>query len=163
MVEEPLKQGFLKRLLGWGKPSAQSVKPEAPIETPAVEPSPPITPVKAPKPRTEAYLNRKKGRRTREEAVEYWKKIVDCLERGGEVSPGDMARELGLPKSTLIYNLNRLLDLCQGNTRKGDNYFSLGHYYRILHEKRLERVGGGKYVRYRLTKDPPQERQGAGN
>ncbi len=75
----------------------------------------------------------------------------------GEVTPGQMAQDLGLPKSTLVYNLNRLLRICQGE--KKFRYRDVPADFvvdKLLGGKRLERVGAGKYTRYRLVDGPSQ-------
>src|SRR5208283_3912445 len=105
-----------KSILGLNKAQAEPPKTNPLVESPPLAPAQPATTPKAPKPKTEAYLNRKKGRRSHQDAVEYWDKIAAYIEQKGEVAPGEIARELGISKSTLIYNLNRLLGLCQGVT-----------------------------------------------
>jgi|GEM_PF-1903299 len=164
MEEKSSLKGFLKNILGLDKVQAQPMEGKPPsrpltLETPQSQANP--VP-QAAKPKSEAYLNRKKGRHNQEKSLEHWKRVVACIERRGEVSPGDLARELGIPKSTLIYSLNRLLELCQGYQRKGDNHFFLGHLFgQVLGGKRLVRVGGGKYVRYRMAEWPTKEQGNA--
>ena len=160
MADKTSIKGFLKGILGLGEARAKPIKTTPPVELTSLEAAQPMTAPTPPKPKTEAYLNRKKGRRPRGDTMEYWKNIIACIERKGEVAPGEIARELGIPKSTLIYNLNRLLDLCQGVTRQGDHHIFLNHVFsKILGGKRLVRIGAGKYVRYKLEA-PPTQREG---
>ena len=101
MADEPSIKSLIKGLFGLNTTQAAHPKPNPPVESPPLaQPIQSITKDKAPKPKTEAYLNRKKGRRPHEDAMEYWKKIIDCIEREGEIAPGDLARELGVPKNT---------------------------------------------------------------
>ncbi len=107
---------------------------------------------RSPQPRSEAYLNRRKGRKVHDSAWGYLKVICPYLLSKGEVSPGEIARDLGLPKSTLKYNLNNLLDYCQKpQTDRSAEYV----VKELLKGHRVVRVGAGKYVRYKLIPVPP--------
>lgn len=164
MEEKSSFKGLLRNFLGLDKAPAQTAEekppsPPLPLESPQPQDNP--TP-QVSKPKSEAYLNRKKGRHNQEKSLEHWKKVVECIQRRGEVSPGDLAKELGIPKSTLIYSLNRLLELCQGYQRKGDHRFFLSHLFgHVLGGKRLVRVGGGKYIRYRMVEWSSNEKEKA--
>jgi DNA-binding MarR family transcriptional regulator len=58
------------------------------------------------------------------------KLLQDCIKRRGEAVPGEMALELGWARSSLAYNLNRLL-------KRGW----------------IVRLGGGRSIRYRMATD----------
>ena len=158
MEDKPSINGFLKGFLGWGKPKTTPPEPispqvsdptPAPLNTPAPEP---------PQPRSEAYLNRRKGRKVHDSALGYLKIICPYLVSKGEVSPGEIAKDLGLPKSTLKYNLNTLLDYChKPETRSWSKHRSDYVVKELLKGHRVVRVGAGKYVRYKLIPVPPEE------
>jgi hypothetical protein len=152
MDEKPTLKGFLKGFLGLAGSQSKTAEP-IPPQAPAVNPAPPPpTPPKPPKPRSEAYLNRRKGRKEHKSTLGYLEVICPYLVSKGEVSPGQMARDLGLPKSTLIYNLNNLLNYCQ-NPNLGYWANRLAEYVliKLLKGHRVVRVGAGKYVRYKLV------------
>ena len=120
--------GFLRGLFGRQTPNPA---PQAP------EPAPegianPVSPVrKAPRsiPQTEAYLNRKKGRKGGyNQNHGDLEKLLAAIQSRGEAIPGDLAGELGVARSTLAYSLNTLI-------RRGC----------------IERLGGGRSIRYRAT------------
>ncbi len=124
-------KGFLRNIFGLEKnesPRAQSA------------PSPPI-------PLTEAYKNRKKGRKEHHDSLGDLERIIACIEKRGEVTPGELAQELGMARSSLTYNLNRLT-----TKPKFFNPYLLPH---LLGQRRIERLGAGKTVRYRLVDIPP--------
>jgi DNA-binding MarR family transcriptional regulator len=58
------------------------------------------------------------------------KLLRECIQRRGKAVPGEMAQELGWARSSLAYNLNRLL-------KNGW----------------IVRLGGGRSIRYRVTTD----------
>ncbi len=149
MTEKPFIQGLLKGLLNLGKAKAEPVKVGTPIGVPSTQT---MVASKEPKPKSEAYLNRKKGRPSG--GAWHIPKVIEYLADKGEVTPGDMARDLGLPKSTLIYNLNRIMEFKE-SMANDYHYYHLGKH---LAGRGLERVGGGKYVRYRLVENPPSNR-----
>lgn len=115
--------GFLKGLFG-----RQISSP------PAQATSPPIQETKAPArpahaiPATEAYLNRKKGRKPLSEGWPILKALLETIQNTGEAVPGDLAKAFSMPRSTLAYNLKFLVS-------KGC----------------VERLGGGRSIRYRAT------------
>ena len=77
--------------------------------------------------------------------------------RGFGWRPGDLARELGIPRSTLTYHLEKFV------RNAGKPCHALGYntnsnmMQRRLAGKRLERVGGGQNVRYRIVPETPPE------
>ncbi len=150
MEAKPTIKGFLKGFLGLNSTPANPQNPNSSNQSPTQEPPQPIHPLKEPKPRSEAYLNRRKGRIKHGSTLGYIETIAPYLLDKGEVSPGDMARELGIPKSTLIYNLNRLSKICNGAIIEGRD-LKVHVVNNLLKGHRLERVGGGKYTRYRLV------------
>jgi hypothetical protein len=156
MVKTPSIKGFLKVILGLDRPQTQSIE-LTPTEAPAVNPAPlPVTAPKTPKPKSEAYLNRHKGRTAHGNTLGYLKTICPYLVSKGEVSPGEMIKDLGLPKSTLIYNLNTLLDYChKPQTDRFRARMAETIVNDLLKGHRVVRVGAGKYVRYRLVTVPP--------
>jgi hypothetical protein len=153
MVEKSVFKDFLKGVLGLAEAKGDATKTHPSVEPIAAPPQPiPIVP----KPRTEAYINRRKGRPVHKDKLGYLDVICPYLVRKGESIPGEMVRDLGLPKSTMIYNLNRLLRLCDGFRKTMYRDISPESAIVLLGGKRLVRVGGGKYVRYRLVDVPPK-------
>jgi hypothetical protein len=152
MEEKSILKSLLKGIFGSGKVYSEPTQADPPPEPPTLA-APPAIVTKTPKPKSQAYLNRKKGRPVHGNAYGYWQPIFDCIVRHGEVTPGAMVQELGLPKSTLIYNLNQILRVCEG---KG-GYDETPKINRLLAGKRVERVGAGKYVRYRVIDAPKAE------
>lgn len=137
------------------QPAPASPPPAAAPPTPAV-PSAAAAP-KTPKPPSEAYLNRRKGRIVHPDALGYIGVMAPYLLAKGEITPRQMAKDLGLPKSTLIYNLNRLIRICQGNKKSWYGHIPAEYFVdNLLGGKRLERVSAGKYTRYRLVDGPTQ-------
>ena len=122
--------GFLKRLLGFAQPEA--VRPSPAETAPRVEnPIPQKPKAVPPLPTTEAYLNRKRGRKPLRESYADAKKLYLSIQTRGEAKPGDLAQELGMARSSLAYHLNRLV---------------LYGY--------IARLGGGRSIRYRVTGVP---------
>ena len=149
--KSPIKS-FLKGFLGFNKAPAEPLKKEPPqLPVPEAVPPPSPTPEfpKTPKSQSEAYLHRKKGRISHGNKMGYLRAIIDYLLIHGEAAPRVMAKDLNLPKSTLIYNLNRLSELGLGKQRHRDE-IPPDYVLKLTGGKRLERVGGSKYVRYRL-------------
>lgn len=134
MAEKPSITGFLKNILGLQRPKAK-----APTDTPAVATPSPVTeqttppvPVKTRTPtQSDAYKTRKKGRKLHKDSWEDMERIVNCLQTLGEATPGQLASQLGVARSSLAYNLNRLLA-----------------------RKRIERLGAGPRIRYRTLQNP---------
>src|SRR5258708_2984956 len=56
------------------------------------------------------------------------KDLLESIRRRGDAVPGELAQELGCPRSTLAYNLNRLLK-----------------------KRQIVRVGGGRSIRYQIA------------
>jgi hypothetical protein len=131
--ERPIK-GLFKSLFTFRSSKAKTPEnppPVAPIPNPASDESPQA---KAdPLPQTQAYQNRKKGRKLHRDSRQDLRTLVAAIESRGEAVSGDLAVELGASRSTLAYNLNRLVK-----------------------EKRIERLGGGRSIRYRVTPAPPK-------
>lgn len=140
MGQNPLG-GFLKGLFGRQTPNSTPPTPEPAAEPlkavsqPGADPegmATPVSPVrKAPRliPQTEAYLNRKKGRKGGyNQNHGDLEKLLAAIQSRGEAIPGDLAGELGVARSTLAYSLNTLI-------RRGC----------------IERIGGGRSIRYRAT------------
>jgi hypothetical protein len=152
MKEKSIIKSFLKGIFGSEKVYSEPTQADPPSEPPTLT-TPPAIVSKTPKPKSEAYLNRKKGRPVHPTALGHLPLIINYLVPKGEVAPSVMAQELGLPKSTLIYNLNLLLAIFEG---KGD-YYTRRAIQNILGGKRVERVGAGKYVRYRIVDIPQAE------
>jgi hypothetical protein len=136
---------FLKQILGGllGQPKVVNETPSTPTQEATVPPIPKVLPSKS-----EAYLNRRKGRK---KGVGHYETIVEYLKGRGEVSPGEMVTALKIPKSSLVHNLNYLISYSQG-IRSKDYHFSYQQRKaeHVLKGYRLEKVGAGKYVRYRL-------------
>ncbi len=179
MVESPMR-GFLKSIFGLAKdepPQDQPTTPPAAEDIQAQQaPSLPLRPspvAKAPayaetlagtlgdKPGsegqavrtptlTEAYLNRKKGRKRHRDSLDDLKRIVACIESRGEVTPGDLALELGMSRSTLTYNLKRLLSVSPNADPYAVGYWQCRALQWTLGGKYLVKTGAGKHVKYRL-------------
>ena len=152
MVNNPFLKCYLKGLLGLDKPQPKPpgpVQPQAPLDQPAQLPKP--TP-KPPQPRSAAYLNRRKGRKGYENGQSYLEIICPYLVSKGEASSKEMLRDLGLPKSTLIFSLNTIMKYCHlsdsGWRRKQKSDYIVNN---LLKGHRLVRVGSGRYVLYRLV------------
>lgn len=150
MADQPFFKSFLKGLLGGDKP----VPPPSP---------PPEDLGRTPPTRSEAYHQRKKGRKLHEHSIGDLERIAAILLQKPEVTPGEMAQQLGMSRSTLAYNLNRLREASHKPgrmERKGRiNYRVLQPELvrdRLFAGKRLEKLGAGKYVRYRLVEGPPK-------
>ena len=126
MAQNPLG-GFLKGLFG-----RQTPNPAPPASEPAPHGMAPLArPAKRaprPVPQTEAYQKRNKGRKTVHGTHEGVEQLLAAIQRRGEALPGDLAVELGVARSSLAYNLNKLV-------AKGC----------------IERLGGGRSIRYRAT------------
>ena len=131
--------GFLKGLFSRPTPNpeapplprtqseARALGVSEPIESSDKQPhkASPVTPT------TEAYLNRKKGRKLHRDSYADAKKLYESIQRRGEATPGDLAQEHGMARSSLAYNLNRL-------AAKGY----------------IQRLGGGRSIRYKITGVP---------
>ncbi|SRR5665213_1183635 len=134
MPEERPTKSLFKTLFGFGNPKAETPKNPTPVV-----PTPNPLPVEAPQakadalPPTEAYQNRKKGRKLLKDGWQDLDILQAAIEKRGEAIPGDLAAELGMSRSTLAYNLNRLVK-----------------------EGRIERLGGGRSIRYRVLPAPPK-------
>jgi DNA-binding transcriptional ArsR family regulator len=63
-----------------------------------------------------------------------WNDLLEAIEQKGEAVPGDLARDLGWPRSTLAHHLAKLQA-----------------------RKLILRMGGGRSIRYRLM--TPEERE----
>jgi len=137
MAEKPSITGFFKNFLG-----LKGNQPEIPANTQPVAPPAPIpaqttppVPVKTRTPtQSEAYKSRKKGRKYHRESRQDLNKIEACIKCSGEATPGQLAAELEVARSSLAYNLNRLLA-----------------------EKRIERLGAGPRIRYRVAQTHSRE------
>lgn len=183
-MTEPISFKELLQAFGWGR------KPEAsrpPVPEPSSQPVPrsfnegggaslgsagagdEIHPVPPPvanpvPPRSEAYLNRRKGRKSGSEVhLQLFTQFLACLEREGVMTPGALAQELGVPRSTLNYYLKVFLD--HPNRKQESPRYLLDHWTgrvleRNLAGRRLERLGAGRSVRYRLVSDPPSMTEG---
>lgn len=161
MEDKPSLKGLLKGFLGLTGIQSKTSEPITP-QAPAVNPVlPSETPPKQPKPRSEAYLNRRKGRKAHGNTLGYLEIICPYLVSKGEASPGEMVRDLGLPKSTLNYNLNTLLNYCHEPQKdwfvgRREEYVVMN----LLKGHRAVRVGAGKYVRYKLVPSEQSESNG---
>ena len=131
--------------------------PASMADSNGVTPAKPLKPIR-PVHQTEAYQSRKMGRKAHSESHEDLKRIIAGIERRGEAKPGELAEELGMSRSTLAYNLKRLMlhrpDFNLRNLRLSET----GKLYRmkaVLGQKRLVKLGAGPNVRYRLV-DIPQ-------
>jgi hypothetical protein len=150
-------KGFLKNIFGLGKSEPTPIPPEAippASEAQKTQPIPPLPATPQTPNITEAYLNRKKGRKKHRDSLDDLKKIVEYIAGHGEVSPGELSQTLGMSRSTLTYSLNRLLAVSpEGDTRR------VGHWkYRalewVLGQRYLVKKGAGKHVHYRLAPMP---------
>lgn len=113
--------------------------------------------IPAPKSPSEAYQNRKKGRRVHKDSLGDLERILKFIENQGETTPGSIGKELGISRSTLTYFLKRILELPDLKNRPYrynglDNYMS-----HLLAGKRFEKLGAGRNVRYRIVPDKPGE------
>lgn len=133
MVEDSPMTGFLRNIFGLEK-----------TESPRVQPAPPPKPAPI---QSDAYKNRKKGRKEHHDSVKDLERIIACIKKRGEATPSELAKELGMARSSLTYNLNRLT-----TKPKFFNPYLLPH---LLGKRRIERLGAGKTVRYRLVDLPP--------
>jgi AraC-like DNA-binding protein len=143
MNEKPILNVFLRNVFGLGKAG-----PESPQNKPAAATR-----------RSEAYQNRKKGRKQHEEHVQDLQKMIAFIQSRGEATPGEMASELGMSRSTLTYKLNLLLKHNPGvpNYKK---YFHSHLWNWLLGQKRVERLGAGQSIRYRIVEVPSKEKEG---
>jgi hypothetical protein len=107
--------------------------------------------------KTEAYQNRKKGRKQHSDRMADVKKLIACIQSRGEVTPADLAQALGMARSTLTYTLNWLLDNSPGVQETWKNSWNLRMVKYLLGPHRIERLGAGKYVRYRIVEVPQAE------
>jgi hypothetical protein len=174
MSEKPSITGFLKGMLGFRASKAETLKndPSANAEvTPSAatpsnptaisdrgsEEMGPTAPNKSrrPTPQSEAYQNRKKGRKQHKDSIEDLKRIIASIQRRGEATPGELAKELGMARSTLAYNLNRILAYAPDYEVTRKDYWENNLLNYLLGEKRMERTGAGPSLRYRLV-DIPQ-------
>jgi hypothetical protein len=175
MGEKPSITGFLKGMLGFGVSKAETLKNDPPANaqvTPAAatpsnpngpgfaergsEEIGPTAPNKSrrPTPQTEAYQNRKKGRKRHRETLEDLKRIIASIQHRGEATPGELAKELGMARSTLAYNLNRFLAYSPDYETTRKDYWENHLMHFLLGPKRLERTGAGPSLRYRLVDVP---------
>ena len=176
MGEKSSITGYLKGILGFRASKAETLKNDPPANaqvTPAAatpsnpngpgfaergsEEIGPTAPNKSrrPTPQTEAYQNRKKGRKRHRETLEDLKRIIASIQHRGEATPGELAKELGMARSTLAYNLNRILAYAPDYEVTRKNYWENNLLQYLLGEKRMERTGAGPSLRYRLV-DIPQ-------
>jgi hypothetical protein len=151
MAQNPLG-GFLKGLFGRQTPNPAAQAPvQAPMPRPQAEAQAlgvseqvrgsdaqvtaqptPLSPQRSPAtPTTEAYMTRKKGRKLHRDSYADAKRLYESIQRRGEATPGDLAQEFGMARSSLAYNLNRLVA-----------------------KKYVERLGGGRSIRYKVTGVP---------
>jgi hypothetical protein len=191
MDEKPSITGFFKNMLGFRDAKAETFKNDH-LVTPAVTPlgippssqapdsmAEPGKPAEVkrppapdgsgnPTPPTEAYQNRKKGRKPHHDSVGDLERIIACVQSRGEATPGDLAQELGMARSSLTYNLNRLLAYSPEHPTaksKSSNPYLLR---RLLGQRRIERTGAGPSLRYRIVEvsqagspmEPTQSKQG---
>jgi len=127
MLEESPKRSLFKSLFGFRSPKAETHSNPVPVEPTPAPPSGDTPEVKFnPLPQSEAYQSRKKGRKLHKDGWQDLNILLAAIERRGEAVPSELAAELGQSRSTLAYNLNRLV-------KKG----------------RIERLGGGRSIRYR--------------
>src|SRR5271155_966514 len=106
MEEKQSKKGFLQSLFGFGKADPEPVK--SPLEAQSPITDNPQVPIAQAPARTEAYQNRKKGRKQHSDRIQDLKRIIDYIQSRGEVTAGELTRELGMSRSTLTYNLKWL-------------------------------------------------------
>lgn len=158
MNGKPSKNGFLKGLFGFKRAGTESHQANPLPEPPAVDVHLAVTSDNPPSARTNAYLNRKKGRKTHRDSLEDLERIVALIGAKGEITPGEMEQELGMSRSTLTYNLKRLKDYIPGVYRRKKYIGHVYHYFfpQLLEGRRLERLGAGRNVRYRLVADTPK-------
>lgn len=143
-------KGLLRKLLG-----LDTGHPTPPNSTPTVQPPSP-TPTHPFQP-TESYLKRKKGPKLRHESHKDLTRIIECVERLGEAKPGDIAKELGMARSSLAYSLNRIMAFSNGTLVIKYRYDPLPDTLgKALAGRRFERLGAGQSVRYRLAPAPPK-------
>ena len=110
----------------------------------------------------EANQSKKKGRKQHDDSVEDLKRLVECIQRRGEASPGDLAKELGMSRSTLTYNLKRLLNHSTIHIQTSWSYRYTTLYCILdwlLGSKMVERLGKGNNVRYRIMEPPTTGRK----
>jgi hypothetical protein len=177
MEEKSSIKGFLKGILGFPDTGIKSAKndlstgqPAGPpqafssnqapvftVDPGAHTPSQPLAPAPSsrPIPQTEAYKNRKKGRKQHGDTIDDLKRIIDCLQRRGESTPAELSRDLDMARSTLTYNLKRLSAYKPGVEPTPKNYWKNHLLMSLLGQKRLERLGGGGRLRYRLAEVAP--------
>jgi biotin operon repressor len=131
MPEEKPTKNLFKSLFGFGSSKAETPNNQPPIVPAPNLPSNEVSQPKAvkadPLPATEAYQNRKKGRKLHRDSWQDLDILQAAIQSRGEAVPGNLAVELGVSRSTLAYNINRLLK-----------------------EGRIERLGGGRSIRYRV-------------
>jgi predicted HTH transcriptional regulator len=131
MPEEKPTKSLFKSLFGFGSLKAEPPNNQPPIVSIPNSPSEKVSQPKTVKgdslPQTEAYQNRKKGRKLHRDSWQDLDILQAAIQSRGEAVPGDLAAELTVSRSTLAYNLNRLV-------KKG----------------RIERLGGGRSIRYRV-------------
>jgi hypothetical protein len=168
MDEKQSIKSFLKGILELGE-----IKPEEPIKPvpkphvavpvsarPATPPPRAVRPADPPPrlaPQTEAYKNRKAGRKEHYASIDGLKEIIACIDSHGEVSPAQIAEELGIARSSLTYSMNRLMSNSPGGDKKKakfDNPYLLPH---LLGNRHIQRLGVGQTLRYRLVAIPPPE------
>ena len=157
MGKKPSIKGFFKSILGLGKAGAEPPKDNTPLEPPIAKVPKAIPAPASAYEKTEAYKNRKKGRKEHSDSFKDLERIIDCIQQRGEATPGELARELGMSRSTLTYNLKRLLAHKPGAFRH-EIKVGISLYYglrSLLGEKRVERLGAGQNIRYRIVEAPP--------
>ncbi len=142
MVQESPFMRFLKFLDGLAED-----------ESPRVRPAPAPPPKPAPI-QSEAYKNRKLGRKLHREGIKDMQRIADLIERCGEAKPGELAQKLGMSRSTLTYNLKRLMRHDPGFEGHRRDFWTRRPLRAVLGEKRLEKLGSGNSVRYRIVQEP---------
>ena len=121
-AEKPSVKGFLKNILGFtGSDKSPTTKEPTPPQTPPnlAQPSTPApTPeLPAPKrfiPTSEAYLQRNKGRKDQRESYGDIERIIAYIQGRGEATPGQIAQDLGMARSTLAYHLKFLQSFSPG-------------------------------------------------
>ncbi len=176
MGEKPSITGFLKGMLGFRASESETVGNDPPGNSvtaplPAIQSNPtnpgfaergseemgPTAPNQSNRvtPQTEAYQNRKKGRKRHGDSIEDLKRIIAAIQRRGETTPGELAKELGMARSTLAYNLNRFLAYSPDYVVTRKDYWENHLLHYLLGQKRMERTGAGPSLRYRLV-DIPQ-------
>jgi DNA-binding transcriptional ArsR family regulator len=176
MTEKQSISGFLKNVLGFRDTKAETFKSgqsTTPDSAPSLAPTNPASGLVADSgahsrgkqpsvpaesgnsaPLTEAYQNRKKGRKPQRDSIGDLQKIVAFIQGKGEATPGDLARKLDMSRSTLTYNLKRLSTYVPGAELTGRSHWTNRPLKYVLGQRRIERMGAGPSLRYRIVEVP---------